>query len=70
MSLRHHVPADVEPQSVAELTADCAELAVLYPEHPLPPPQHRAPHPVQISEEARHLTDAMSEYGGVSDFAD
>jgi hypothetical protein len=69
MSLRHHVPADDEAQSVAELSADCACLSALQPSHPLPAPAHWQPHPVRIPDETRKLVDGMSDYGGVSDFA-
>jgi hypothetical protein len=69
MSLRHHVPADVEPQSVAELSADCASLTALYPDHPLPPPGHWHAHQVLIPDDARKLTEGMSDYGGMSEYA-
>jgi len=63
MSLRHHVPADIDAESVAELSADCASLSPLCPSEPLPPPEHWQPHPVPISDQTRHLIDGMSDYG-------
>lgn len=62
--LPHH-PA--EPESLAELRADCARMAPQWPTHrrdPIAPPVGPAQiHGVRVPSASAHLVDGMSDYG-------
>jgi hypothetical protein len=68
MELVHHMPSDVEPESVGDLVEDCRCLEGECTSHgiSLHPAHHEMPpHPVstEVTEQARHLIDGYSDYG-------
>lgn len=64
----HHMPSDVEPESVGDLVEDCRCLEGECTSHgiSLHPAHHDLgvhPHETEVTEETKHLIDGYNNYG-------
>ena len=65
MSSHTHVPADVEPESLVDLLADCAAMPhVAFPALTALVPPMRHPETVVIPPDTVSLLDDYADYGG------